>query len=105
MRSFALALAALLALPAFSNAQFQTAPTATGETGLFSLLAAETLPRRSWSFGLYYNNRDRLIGLDDSAFADLSDPEIDWARMSAAFGYGITDRWELSAALPFDDYG
>jgi hypothetical protein len=104
MRSSIFALAALLALPPLANAQLQ-ASTATGETGLFTVLAADTLQRRSWSFGLYYNNRDRVIGLDDGDFPDLSDPEIDWGRMSAAFGYGITDRWELSAAFPFDDYG
>ena len=40
------------------------APTATGETGLFTLLSGETLPQGQWSFGLYYNNWDRLLEFD-----------------------------------------
>jgi hypothetical protein len=107
MRMVARALRPLLVvllLPHTSAAQPEAAPSTTGETGLFTLLSPDTLPRRNWSFGLYYSNRDRLVGLDDSAFPGVSDPEIDWRRLSASFGYGLTDRWEVSAALPFDDY-
>ncbi len=41
------------------------AATACGETGLFTLLMGDTLPAGGWSFGLYYNDWDRLIDFDD----------------------------------------
>ncbi|MEA2560835.1 MAG: OmpA family [Acidobacteriota bacterium] len=79
-------------------------PTATGETGLFTLLSGETLPQGGWSFGLYYNNWDRLIDFDDDVFGDNDiEPSVDWNRLSASLGYGITDRWELSFMVPYDD--
>ena len=76
-------------------------PTVTGETGLFTLLSGETLPQGGWSFGLYYNNWDRLVDLDD-AFEDV-EPSVDWNRLSASLGYGITDRWEVSVMVPYED--
>jgi hypothetical protein len=85
-------------------------PTATGETGLFTLLSGETLPQGGWSFGLYYNNWDRVVDI-----SGLPDPEtgtpncpaceasLDWNRVSASLGYGFTDRWEVSLMVPYDD--
>jgi hypothetical protein len=100
-------LAALLALCPAAVCLGQTpipeAPTVSGETGLFDLLSGETLPRGSWAFGLYYNNRDRLIDLDDSLYGDSDDLEVEWNRVSAAVGYGITDRWEVAVQVPFYD--
>jgi outer membrane protein OmpA-like peptidoglycan-associated protein len=74
-------------------------PTVTGETGLFTLLTGDTLPRGGVSFGLYYNNWDRLVD-----FGVGNEVSVDWNRLSASFGYGITDRWEVSVSLPYDDY-
>ena len=42
-----------------SAAEQANAASVTGETGLFTLLTGDTLPRGGWSFGLYYNNWDR----------------------------------------------
>lgn len=78
-------------------------PTVTGETGLFTLLSGETLPQGGWSFGLYYNNWDRLIDFNDDLFGDEIEPSVDWNRISASLGYGITDRWEMSVMVPYDD--
>jgi hypothetical protein len=81
------------------------APTVTGETGLFTLPTGETLPRGTWSFGLYFNNWDRLFDPDDSFFGETDDIEVEWSRASANLGYGITDRWEVTVTVPFyDDY-
>jgi outer membrane protein OmpA-like peptidoglycan-associated protein len=81
------------------------APTVTGETGLFTLLSGDTLPRGGWSFGLYYNNWDRLFDLPDGVGRDDRDElSLDWNRLSASVGYGITDRWELSVSAPYDDF-
>ena len=83
-----------------SAAEQANAASVTGETGLFTLLSGDTLPRGGWSFGLYYNNWDRLLDVD------LPDDQrsVDWNRLSASFGYGITDRWELSVMVPYEDY-
>lgn len=73
------------------------APTVTGETGLFSLLTGRTLPRGSSSFGIYYNNWDRVLN-------NAGDSDVDWNRLSASFGYGITDNLELTLMLPYEDF-
>ena len=72
------------------------APTVTGETGLFSLLTGRTLPRGSSSFGIYYNNWDRVL---DNA----GETDVDWNRLSASFGYGITDNLEVILMVPYED--
>jgi hypothetical protein len=75
------------------------APTSTGETGLFNVLSAETLPERGFSFSLYYNNWDRLIDLHSTVTSDSL--EYDRTRLSASFGYGITRKWEVAVQVPF----
>src|SRR4051795_12260977 len=86
-------------------AEQANAASVTGETGLFSLLTGDTLPRGGWSFGLYYNNWDRIIDLD-RRFSLNKDSQLslDWNRVSASLGYGITDRWEVSVQAPFENY-
>jgi len=92
-------------VPSLSPAAEQAnAPTVTGETGLFTLLSGDTLPRGGWSFGLYYNNWDRLIELPDGLGRDDDSLSVDWNRLSASLGYGFTDRWEVSVAVPYEDY-
>jgi OmpA family/Putative MetA-pathway of phenol degradation len=84
------------------TAEQANAASVTGETGYFTLLSGDTLPQGRWSFGLYYNNWDRLLdlGLD----IDEDDASVDWNRLSASFGYGLTDRWEVSLLVPYEDY-
>ena len=90
--------------PAF--AQQASAPTATGETGLFTLLDGWTLPKGEWSLGFYYNNWDRLVApVPGGVTRPLSDDwDYDWNRLSASVGYGLTDRFELSVMIPYEDY-
>ena len=87
-------------------AQQASAPSATGETGLFTILDGWTLPKGEWSFGFYYNNWDRLVapvpGGVVRPFTD--DWDYDWNRLSASAGYGISDRFELSLMVPYDDF-
>ena len=92
--------------PAMAMAAEQAnAASVTGETGLFSLLTGDTLPRGGWSFGLYYNNWDRVIDLDRRySLNDKGQLSLDWNRVSASLGWGITDRWELSVMVPFENY-
>jgi len=85
-------------------AEQANAASVTGETGLFSLLTGDTLPRGGWSFGLYYNNWDRVIDLDRRfSLNDNGQLSLDWNRVSASLGWGITDRWELSVMEPLED--
>jgi outer membrane protein OmpA-like peptidoglycan-associated protein len=82
------------------------APTASGQTGLFNTVTADTLHRGDWSFGIYLNDYD-LSAAPARAYVPLSarryrDMGYDLYRLNASIGYGLTDRWEVSASLPFD---
>ncbi|MEZ5313676.1 MAG: OmpA family protein [Thermoanaerobaculia bacterium] len=87
-------------------AQDASAPTATGETGLFTVIDGWTVPHGEWSFGIYYNNWDRLVSpIPGGVARPLTDDwDYDWNRLSASVGYGITDKFELSLMLPYDDF-
>ncbi len=94
-------IALLCLVPTLASAAEQAnAASVTGETGLFTLLTGDTLPRGGWSFGLYYNNWDRLLDLD----IPEDNQSVDWNRLSASVGYGLTDRWEVSVMAPYEDY-
>lgn len=101
-----LSLAAAVLLGAPLGAQQASAPTVTGETGMFTILNGQTAPKGAWSFGFYYDNWDRLVsevpGGVDAPFSD--DWDYDWNRLSASVGYGVTDRFELSLMLPWENY-
>jgi peptidoglycan-associated lipoprotein len=58
-------------------------PTVLGDTGLWFVPTAETLPGQKWSFSVFRANYDRRQGL-----TDVSDIGITGA-------YGVTDRFEL----------
>jgi outer membrane protein OmpA-like peptidoglycan-associated protein len=100
-----IALAGLVSSAAMAEeAEQANAASVTGETGLFSLLTGDTLPRGGWSFGIYYNNWDRVIDLDKQfSLNDKGQLSIDWNRVSASLGWGITDRWELSVMVPYEN--
>jgi outer membrane protein OmpA-like peptidoglycan-associated protein len=82
------------------------APTSSGQTGLFETVSADTLHRGDWSFGVYYNDYDLLAGpapeLAPASARDAEDLSYDKYRLSASIGVGLTDRWEISAMLPWD---
>ena len=82
------------------------APSSTGETGLFTTVTGYTLGHGDVSFGLYAQNW-RLIAAPARSFVPVSgrsykDYGYDMDRVSASIGYGVTDRWEVSAMVPFD---
>ena len=90
----------------FADQSGAVAPTASGEMGLFNTVTADTLHRGDWSFGIYYNNY-ALLAAPARDFAPLSarpyhDMGYDLFRLNASIGYGLTDRWDVSASLPFD---
>jgi outer membrane protein OmpA-like peptidoglycan-associated protein len=82
------------------------APTHTGQTGLFDTVTADTLRRGTWSFGVYFNDWDLTAG-EAREFAppsarEYQDLSYDLYRLSASVGVGLTDRWEISAMVPWD---
>jgi hypothetical protein len=88
-----------------ASGEIANAPTVTGETGLFTLLSGDTLPQGGWSFSLYYNNWDRLVDFSDAAVEGDDDAEsLMFHRLSVALGYGITDRWDPSVLVSYDEF-
>jgi outer membrane protein OmpA-like peptidoglycan-associated protein len=82
------------------------APSISGQTGLFETVTADTLHRGDLSFGIYYNNWNLLAG-PAADFSPLSarpyrNMSYDLTRLSASLGYGVSDRWEVSAMIPWD---
>jgi len=82
------------------------APTHSGQTGLFETVTADTLRQGTWSFGIYFNDWDLTAG-DAREFAlpsarEYQDMSYDLYRLSASIGVGLTDRWEVSAMVPWD---
>jgi outer membrane protein OmpA-like peptidoglycan-associated protein len=82
------------------------APTHSGQTGLFETVTADTLRRGQWSFGVYFNDWDLTAG-EARDFAppsarEYQDMSYDLYRLSGSIGVGLTDRWEVSAMIPWD---
>jgi outer membrane protein OmpA-like peptidoglycan-associated protein len=104
-RRVALAVLAGALIPGLAAADVgANAPTITGETGLFTLFTGQTIPQGNWSFGLYYNNWDRVVAPVDGIQPPLSSKwDYDWHRLSASLGYGLTDAWEISFMLPYEN--
>lgn len=81
------------------------APSISGQTGLFETVTADTLRRGEWAFGIYYNNYDYLAApapdLAPPSRRTYRDMDIEHDQVSASVGLGLTDRWEVSAMIPF----
>ena len=81
------------------------APTSSGETGLFTVITADTLRHGDWSFGVYYQAWDL-----EAAKAPFIIPSArahknmgyDLFQLEGSIGFGVTDNWEISASLPYD---
>ena len=82
------------------------APSWTGPTGLFTSLTGDTLHRGDLSFGVWFQDFD-LLAAPARQFAPLTarkyrDMGYDRYVASASVGYGLTDRWEVSAMIPWE---
>jgi outer membrane protein OmpA-like peptidoglycan-associated protein len=94
-------IAAALTAGAARGDEFSIAPTATGETGLFTLSTGDTLEQGDWSVYLWMNNIDRTLdlpGLRDDTKG------VDQTTFRVNVGYGVTDRLELFAGVPYEDF-
>jgi outer membrane protein OmpA-like peptidoglycan-associated protein len=81
------------------------APTVTGETGLVRTVTGDTLRRGDWSFGIYFSNYDYLLApapeLAPPSRRSYRDMDVDDSRLNVSLGYGLTDRWEVTASVPY----
>ena len=81
------------------------APTVTGESGLFTGILGETMRQGDWSFSVYWNNYDYLAApapeLRPPSRRSYRDMDLDEDRISLSVGYGLTDRWEIVASIPY----
>jgi outer membrane protein OmpA-like peptidoglycan-associated protein len=90
----------------YADQQGLVAPTATGELGLFNTITGDTLRRGDWSFGIYYNGYN-LQAAPARNFVPPSarpykDMGYDLTALSASIGYGLTDRWDVTASIPWE---
>lgn len=81
-------------------------PTATGELGLFTALSGETLRQGDWSFSIYWNEYDYLAAdplpsMMIPSRRSFREMDVDESRVTASIGYGLTDRWEIVAMIPY----
>ena len=82
------------------------APASSGQTGLFETVTADTLHRGDISFGVYYQDYDLEAAPAPLSLRPLSarsyrDMQYDLYRLSVSVGYGLSDRWEVSAMAPW----
>jgi outer membrane protein OmpA-like peptidoglycan-associated protein len=86
-------------------AQQGEAPTSTGETGLFTLADAIGLERGEWTLGLRYDNWDRLVAAVPGRTllpGESDDWDYDRHRVALTVGYGLSDRFEIALAVPWE---
>jgi outer membrane protein OmpA-like peptidoglycan-associated protein len=105
MRSLCLAAAMAVTITTVLHAQQGEAPTSTGETGLFTLVDAVGLERGEWTFGLRYDNWDRLVASVPGRVLlpnESDDWDYDRHRVALTLGYGISDRFEIALAVPWE---
>jgi outer membrane protein OmpA-like peptidoglycan-associated protein len=105
LTSIRIALSAVVLAAAAVSAQQGEAPTSTGESGLFTIIDAVGLPAGSWSLGLRYDNWDRLVApVPGRALLpnETDDWDYDRHRVALTVGYGLSDRFEIALALPWE---
>ncbi len=76
----------------------------SGQSGLFLLRSAHTLCPGRWQVAVYVNEWDRRMTGIPGRDALWNDWDLDRRRSALAVGYGLSERWELSAVLPQESY-
>ena len=83
------------------------APATNGQTGLFTTVTADTLHHGDMSFGVYYQGwrleaAPAPLSLRPPSARAYKDMGYELTQLSASVGYGLTDRWEISAMAPYE---
>ncbi|MBP7675031.1 MAG: OmpA family protein [Thermoanaerobaculia bacterium] len=89
----ALAVALLAALPLSA----QVAPTLTGETGLFGIQDADTVPQGKFALSLFYSMYDRTAA-SVPLLAPLGDDPLRYStdKLGLSISFGLLPNWEAS---------
>ena len=75
----------------------QVAPTLTGESGLFELTNADSLPQGRFSFGLFFSQADRS-GAPSLLYGPGADDPLRYGtgKLGVTMGYGLLPNWEAT---------
>ena len=77
----------------------QVGPSLTGQTGLFQVVNAETLPAGRFSLGLFYSQSDRVASGSLVTPPQASDPlRYGLGTGALTVAYGLTSNWEASVS-------
>ena len=92
-----LLLALAVALLAASPLSAQVAPTLTGETGLFGIYDAQTVPQGRFAFSVFYSMYDRTAAPVPNA-ASLADDPMRYSsdKLGLTIAFGLFPNWEAS---------
>jgi len=89
----ALAVATLAATPLSA----QVAPSLNGETGLFGIFDAQTVPHGRFAFSIFYSMYDRTAASVPLAAPFAQDPmRYSTDKLGLTVGFGILPNWEAS---------
>ena len=94
-----LLLALAVALLAASPLCAQVAPSLTGETGLFSIYDAQTVPHGRFAFSLFYSMYDRTAAPVPYVVPYPEDPmQYSADKLGLTIAFGLLPNWEASFA-------
>lgn len=92
-----LLLALAVALLAASPLSAQVAPSLTGETGLFEIYDAQTVPQGRFAFSLFYSMYDRTAAPVPYAGTLADDPlRYSTDKLGLTLAFGLLPNWEAS---------
>jgi len=92
-----LLLALAVALLAASPLCAQVAPSLTGETGLFSIYDAQTVPHGRFAFSLFYSMYDRTAAPVPLMLPQSEDPmRYSADKLGMTMAFGLLPNWEAS---------
>ena len=92
-----LLLALAVAVLAASPLSAQVAPSLTGETGLFEIYDAQTVPHGRFAFSLFYSMYDRTAAPVPYAGTAADDPmRYSTDKLGLTLAFGLLPNWEAS---------
>jgi hypothetical protein len=92
-----LLLALAVALFAASPLSAQVAPSLTGETGLFGIFDAQTVPQGRFAFSVFYSMTDRAAAPVPGVWPLADDPmRYSADKFGLTMAFGLLPNWEAS---------
>jgi outer membrane protein OmpA-like peptidoglycan-associated protein len=95
-----LLLALAVALLAASPLSAQVAPSLTGETGLFGIYDAQTVPQGRFAFSIFYSMYDRAAAPVPQVVPYPDDPmQYSSDKLGLTMAFGLLPNWEASFSV------